>query len=439
MRRTALFLFIGIGLCSYALMGKAELAKTLAIDKSCSYFGNNQDGATVKLLSVDAQTEELIAAIVKTYDFKQNFVVQAAKVDDVLAVVEGDKRYLLYNPHFVSSLTNKMGSSWSVVAIFTHEIGHHFNQHTFVDANKRYDFELAADWSTGSVLQKMGATIDDAIATLNSLDNKALVAHYPAKSERVAAISNGWVSSENSFGKVAAKQFQLSKALNKAKPFVEPEMVAIKGGCFLMGSPESEKGRQNDEKQHKVCVKNFEMGKYEITQAQWEVIMGNNPSHFIDYNLPVELVSWHDAQEFMVKLNKKTGKNYRLPTEAEWEYAARAGTSTAYYWGNQISCDKANYGSCYVDNPTKIGSYPANPWGLHDMIGNVEEWTCSEYDKNYKGKEQQCFHNNAKDSSVVIRGGWWYSGSKWLRSANRNSSPPYLRDLNRGVRISRTR
>ena len=110
----------------------------------------------------------------------------------------------------------------------------------------------------------------------------------------------------------------------------DQEMVSIEGGCYLMGSPGSEEDRDNDERQHKVCVDDFELGKYEVTQGQWEAVMGDNPSGFKKGdNYPVEEVSWNDVQKFIRRLNEKTGGNYRLPTEAEWEYAARAGTRTA--------------------------------------------------------------------------------------------------------------
>ena len=211
----------------------------------------------------------------------------------------------------------------------------------------------------------------------------------------------------------------------------EPEMVAIKGGCFQMGSP----GSDDFEKQHQVCVKDFQIGKYEVTQAQWQSVMGNNPSSFKGENLPVEQVSWNDVQAFLKKLNATTGKTYRLPTEAEWEYAARAGTTTAYYWGNSIDCTKANYGydTCKIKKTTVAGSYPANPWGLYDMAGNVWEWTCSVYAQNYDGRELKC---GTKGFEFLMRGGSWHNVGRFARSAYRGRDGADNRNNDIGFRFA---
>ena len=149
-----------------------------------------------------------------------------------------------------------------------------------------------------------------------------------------------------------------------------PEMVVIPAGRFLMGSPESEPGRDRGEgPQHWVDVPRFAMGKFEVTQGQSQAVMGSNPSHFKQCRLdcPVERVSWNDAQEFLRRLSQRTGQNYRLPSEAEWEYAARAGTTTAYSWGDRFDGNRANSGGRTV----QAGGYPANAFGMLDMHGNA--------------------------------------------------------------------
>ncbi len=219
---------------------------------------------------------------------------------------------------------------------------------------------------------------------------------------------------------------------------IEPEMVAITGGCFQIGSPKKEKYRDADEKQHEVCVENFEIGEYEITQAQWQALMDNNPSQFKGENLPVESVRWSEVQHFIEKLNQKTGKNYRLPTEAEWEYAARAGTTTPFYTGQLITDKQANFDSV-VGKTTAIGSYPANPWGLYDMAGNVLEWTCSGYVEVYNGSEKNCISNNDSSFRRVVRGGSWaIYHSQNLRSAHRYWLHSDVADSNLGFRVART-
>ncbi|MCC3404707.1 MAG: formylglycine-generating enzyme family protein [Microcoleus sp. PH2017_10_PVI_O_A] len=163
------------------------------------------------------------------------------------------------------------------------------------------------------------------------------------------------------------------------------DMVYIPGGTFMMGSPETEYGRQEHERpQHQVTVPTFYAGKYPITQEQWQAVMGNNPSEFKGAQLPVEKVTWNDAVNFCQKLSEKTGKNYRLPSEAEWEYACRADTTTAFHFGETITPDLVNYkgsypcgsvpGGLFRHHTTVVGSFPPNAFGLYDMHGNVWEW-----------------------------------------------------------------
>ena len=161
-----------------------------------------------------------------------------------------------------------------------------------------------------------------------------------------------------------------------------------------MGSPSSEKARSDDERQHTVSVGEFWLGETEVTQAQWQAVMGSNPSKFRGNDLPVESVSWKDVQEFIRKLNARSGKRFRLPTEAEWEYAARAGTQTAYYWGEGFGRNNANCWGCGSRwdkrQTAPVGSFKPNAFGLFDMLGNVWEWTCSKYKKSYDGTEEKC-------------------------------------------------
>lgn len=177
-------------------------------------------------------------------------------------------------------------------------------------------------------------------------------------------------------------------------PSINYRMVYIPPGTFMMGSPSNEPERSSDEKQHKVTLtKGFYMGATEVTQSQWREIMGNNPSSFKGDNLPVEQVSWNDCQEFIRKLNSHEGGNkYRLPTEAEWEYACRAGTATPFYTGDCISTDQANYDGNYPvpgcskgryrQTTIEAASFSPNAWGLYDMHGNVWEW-CRDWYGDY--------------------------------------------------------
>ena len=258
----------------------------------------------------------------------------------------------------------------------------------------------------------------------------------------------------------------LVKPVKPAKPIVinttppqrlsyEPEMQFIKGGRFQMGSPASEKGRFDNEKQHSVQVGDFWMAKTETTFKQWQACVDDggcqsnkkpDDEGWGRGNRPVINVSWHDANEYADWLNKKTGKNYRLPTEAQWEFAARAGHKTAYAWGNQISCSLANYDDCKTGRTKPVASYKAYA-GLYDMHGNVWEWTCSAYDEYYGGSEKQCAKRNEQRTrgisrkrrrSRVLRGGSWYNFPRYVRSANRSNDTASFRLNGIGFRLSRT-
>jgi formylglycine-generating enzyme required for sulfatase activity len=223
------------------------------------------------------------------------------------------------------------------------------------------------------------------------------------------------------------------------------EMVYIPGGTFTMGSPETEAKRGSDEgPQHKVTLSPFFMGKYPVTQKQWETIMGNNPSGFKGANRPVENVSWEDAADFCEKLSQKTGKNYRLPTEAEWEYACRAGTTTPFYFGETITPDLVNYdgknpyGSApkgrYREETTDAGSFPPNAFGLYDMHGNVYEW-CQDWIGDYPSNPVTDPVGPSSGSYRVGRGGGWLAYAGYCRSADRYRGSPDYRLCSIGFRL----
>ncbi len=206
------------------------------------------------------------------------------------------------------------------------------------------------------------------------------------------------------------------------------EMVNIPAGSFSMGSYD---GDDNESPVRTVRIKAFKMGKYEVTQDQWYAVMGDNPSGFQgDFN-PVEKVSWDDIQQFIAKLNRKTGKHYRLPTEAEWEYAARAGTKTKWSWGDSDS--EAGKYAWFEDNSGerthRIGSRRPNPWGLHDMHGNVREWVQDCYKNGYfNAPVDGSAVESGSCSQRVLRGGSWDYNPYIMRSANRNGSDSGDRD-----------
>ncbi len=282
--------------------------------------------------------------------------------------------------------------------------------------------------------------------------------------------------------------------LERARLAFEPELVSIPGGCFQMGSPGSEEGRDDDERQHRICVEAFKLAKHEVTVgafARFVAASGyktdaernvggaegcftydqddadkawnwrswaswRRPNKYQDNRdeHPVACVSWNDAQAYIAWLNRETGRGYRLPSEAEWEYAARAGTQTARFWGEDAdkACRYAN-----VADATKlpnnfswterhdcadghafaspVGRLEPNHWGLYDMLGNVWEWTCSAYDADYGGAEQRCAGKNHA-GRVALRGGSWFNNPRWVRSASRSWHSPDIRVVNLGFRLA---
>ena len=227
---------------------------------------------------------------------------------------------------------------------------------------------------------------------------------------------------------------------------VSLEMVWITPGTFQMGSPPSEQGRDNEGPVHEVTIRQgFYLGKYEVTQAQWEAVMGSNPSYFKGCgDCPVESVSWDDAQAFIRKLNEMEGENrYRLPSEAEWEYAARAGTTTRYSWGDEIGRNRANCHGCGSrwggEKTAPVGSFPANGWGLHDMHGNVWEWVQDCWNGSYEGAPVDGSAWESGDCGRrVLRGGSWLDVPGLLRAAYRLRSSTGSRNIILGFRIART-
>ena len=225
------------------------------------------------------------------------------------------------------------------------------------------------------------------------------------------------------------------------------EFVLIQPGTPLMGSPESEEGRYHDETRHQVTLTNpFYMQATPVTQAQWQAVMGDNPSFFKGENHPVENVSWHDAQAFIRKLNARGEGQYRLPTEAEWEYACRAGTETPFGIGNGVDLDstQANfdgnypYGkgkkALYREQTTPVKTFEPNAWGLYDMHGNVCEWVQDWFGEYPEGEETDP-QGPATGADRVLRGGGWCNLARFARSAYRGRFSPDVRGINLGFRL----
>jgi formylglycine-generating enzyme required for sulfatase activity len=218
----------------------------------------------------------------------------------------------------------------------------------------------------------------------------------------------------------------------------EIEMVFVQGGTFTMGCTFEQGGdcESNENPSHQVTVNSFNIGKYEVTQAQWELVMGYNFSSFKGDNQPVNNVSWDDVQIFISILNDATGKNYRLPTEAEWEYAARGGSkSSGYkYSGSDDINDVARFDGDIDDSTHPVGTKQPNELGIYDMSGNVWEW-CSDWLGDYSASAQQDPTGVSSGSNRVLRGGGWFSTARNCRVAGRSGDSPSVSDDIMGFRL----
>ncbi|HCY87770.1 MAG TPA: formylglycine-generating enzyme family protein [Desulfobacteraceae bacterium] len=229
--------------------------------------------------------------------------------------------------------------------------------------------------------------------------------------------------------------------------------IKVSPGSFIMGSPVTERLRDRDEQQHTVTIKAaFYLQETEVTLEQWRAVMGKrwlSKRKGVD-DSPVTKVSWYDCDKYINKLNKKSRYTYRLPTEEEWEYACRAGTTTAYSWGDGIDCSKAMYGNntkkdqeCILfyesmkirpNGPAPVKTFAPNPWGFYDMHGNVWEWCANVY-KSYFAEPESSDYSTMDSESRVRRGGSWYKHAHYLRSANRTYGHPNAKFQTTGFRL----
>ena len=248
-------------------------------------------------------------------------------------------------------------------------------------------------------------------------------------------------------GQASAQQVEAAKSLGIPVELaldlgdkVTMKLVLIPAGKFLMGSPETEPGRlRGDGPQHEVTLtKAFHMGIHEVTQAQYEAVIGTNPSHFKDPNNPVENVSWNDAVAFCKKLSAKSGKKVRLPTDAEWEYACRAGTKTRFSSGDN-DADLGDYAWHVYNSDHRthpVGGKKPNGFGLCDMHGNVWEWCSDWYAESYANAKNRDPVGPDSGSLRVLRGGSWITNPQFFRSAYRAKNYPVYRDVQYGFRVA---
>ncbi|MGD9213027.1 MAG: SUMF1/EgtB/PvdO family nonheme iron enzyme, partial [Desulfobacteraceae bacterium] len=260
----------------------------------------------------------------------------------------------------------------------------------------------------------------------------------------------GHKEKKQTFYKEISKEISPSGGDIWQEPLTGMHMIWVPPGSFQMGSPLSEKDREEDEGPlHSVTLDGFWLGQYPVTQGQWQKIMESNPSRFKSGdNYPVEYVSWKDTQQYIKKINQLVDGRYRfhLPTEAQWEYACRSGTSTPFYFGENLTTDQANYNGhfpygdasegVYREKTTPVGTFPANNFGIYDMHGNVWEWCQDLYAGEYPSGNLTNPKGPSSGVSRVLRGGCWNDGAWICRSAYRNLSTPGSRHSYTGFRLA---
>ena len=320
-----------------------------------------------------------------------------------------------YSPSFATVLVdNKMVKGMNGVAKTTLPVG----QHSYIVACDGYDSEEGTVKLKASTPSNLQITLSkEAMATQQSTVSQSTVTQEPLAQTPVTNVDNISIP---------------------VKDGISIDMVRVEAGTFTMGAtPEMKEPFDWEKPTHQVTLTNdYYIGKYEVTQALWQAVMGNNPSYFKGGNLPVEYVSWDDCQEFISKLNNMTGKKFRLPTEAEWEYAARGGKKGrgCQYSGSNNLSDVAWYKDNSDSKTHAVGSKQANELGIYDMSGNVCEW-CQDWYDSYSSSSQVNPTGANSGSSRVCRGGCWFFTAGYCRSSYRFIGTPGLRIDFLGLRL----
>ena len=364
---------------------------------------------------------------------KTYVLVLTKPVGSAESVIQQNQSLIIrYTPSTATVLVdNKMVRGNNGVAKTTLPIG----QHSYIVACDGYESE------EGTVKLKASVPSNLQITLMKESVGAGIVNQQQSENQQS---SNTYVASSSNNSSGTPSVASGSNAISiPVKDGISIEMVKVEAGTFMMGATSEMKDSyddpDSDEKPvHQVTLTNdYYMGKYEVTQALWQAVMGSNPSNFKGDNLPVETVSWNDCQEFISKLNSLTGRKFRLPTEAEWEYAARGGKkSRSYqYSGSSNISDVAWYDGNSVNKTHPVGTKQANELGIYDMTGNVWEW-CSDWYGFYSSSSQTNPTGADSGSSRVFRGGSWYGNARYCRLSFRDCTPPDCRGYNLGLRLA---
>jgi hypothetical protein len=394
-------------------------------------------------------------------------VMGCTQVDNCQATVVDGRPYILYNPQFLQSvrrldfsskqLPTVQAQDWETLTILAHELGHHINNHLTnpLPGATGADMELEADRSAGFMIYLMGGSLAQASSAYAQVSEKGGYTH-PGRAPRLEALRKGYEDAASRYPRkvepnpvappvtpsVTGPVYPLASGWEHAEAFAR-DMVWVDGGMYRMGCPDpaSPACKWMAVPVHDVKVSGFWIARYEVTQRQWEWVMGNRPSQAGDcLDCPVENVSWEEAQAFVRKLNGLTGGTFRLPSEAEWEFAARGGNLAK---GLRYSGDDAPEPvAWYVGNsskwPNRVGKKKPNELGLHDMTGNVEEW-CEDWFEPYGKSAEIDPKGPAKGAYRVHRGGSFILKDINLPVWSRGMEKPLERSPYIGLRLAASR
>ena len=501
-----------VALFIFPSMALAEIG-SLQVDQYRS-FNNDPLPKQLITFSSDADARAAINRIMQYTGLPPRFKIMAADVPNAAAIIRGNQRYILYNQFFMSQIKNATQNQWAQISILAHEIGHHLSSHTLEESGSRPRLELEADMFSGHVLQRMGASIEDAVAAMKQVADENGSRTHPPRRSRIAAIANDWkqAQEQNSgrqtenpipFKRESTPQpapprgavththngrshshplpaegidHQHNGGTATANPVSTPrstpntnlpstinlannlQLVRIPAGSFQMGRNSGDGQLRYDYNYHEypahivTIPRAFWMGKTEITFEQYNAYtVATNKQKSDDQNLllgwdnnhPVINIDWYEAQNYTKWLSKNNDKNLncRLPSEAEWEYAALAGSRSQYSWGDDIGKNNANCEGCgsrwEKKKPAPVASFSANRFGLHDMHGNVNEWTQDLVHDSYYGapEDGSAWQSDETDSGRITRGGSWTAPPYNLRATFRRSGHPDISSLSTGFRI----
>ena len=405
-----------------------------------------------------------------------NFVVLPCPgTDNCQAIVSDGIPYILYDNDFLAKLqsfnfTQKelpgVNANWDELMILCHELSHHLCQHLTNKLLSQIDtpvqLELQADEFGASIMYRLGASLPQAqhVMRTDLVPTEATFTH-PGRQARLDAIAKGWnaekakhpdpvvVITPTPTPIITKKQEEPVVVADNALTTADetdytmqrgtkyPVMVKVEGGTFTMGSNDAD-ANDWEKPTHQVTVSSFYIGKYEVTQAQWQAVMGSNPSNITGCpNCPVENVSWNDAQAYVQKLSEQTGKRYRLPTEAEWEYAAKGGHRSHGYKfaGSNKPDDVAWYDGNGTHKTHAVGKVvKPNELGIYDLSGNVLEW-CYDWYGPYSTGSQTDPRGPDAGTYRVVRGGSWGHNARNCRVTKRFSITPTISNYFFGFRV----